>query len=461
MSKPFVPDTPQILMRNHLRKHDHALLFVGMGVGKTASCLLTIRELLRELEIRSVLVVAPLRVANLTWPEEVRDWKEFSWMKVANLRTRRGKEAFLRGSAHIYTINYESLPMLCNLVASNKGEIPYDVIIFDELTKAKNPQSKRINRFRNKVPRPKHVWGLTGTPTPNSLMDLFAQVRLVDGGQRLGENFMRYKNAFFEKADYMGYSWRIKEGAQGTIEGAISDITLTLRSKDWVDIPEPEIIDEELTMGEETMADYLKFEKELILELKQGGEITAANAAVLVTKLLQFTSGAAYDVDRNTLGVHDTKMEALRRIYTKADGPVLVAVNFQHEQDRIRKAFPHARFFRDAKTPESLATLVRDWNEGKIMMLVAHPKSVGHGLNLQRGGRRMVWFTLGYSREDYEQMICRLARRGQTGQVVIHRLICKDTIDEVVCEVLANKASTEHKLLRSLAMLEELRDNTP
>lgn len=458
MSRPFTPDTPQTMMRDHLRRHDHSLLFVGMGVGKTASCLFTIRELLRELEIRSVLVVAPLRVANLTWPEEVRNWKEFSWMRVANLRTRHGKEAFLRGSAHIYTINYESLPMLCNLVASNKGEIPYDVVIFDELTKAKNPNSKRINRFRSRVPRPQRVWGLTGTPTPNSLMDLFAQVRLVDGGKRLGENFMRYKNAFFEKADWMGYTWRIKEGAQGTIEGAISDITLTIRSKDWVNIPEPEIIDEELNLGEEVMRDYLRFEKELILELKQGGEITAANAAVLVTKLLQFTSGAAYDSERNALGVHETKMDALRRIYRKAGEPVMVAVQFKHEQDRIKEAFPEARFFRDAKTPADLAILVREWSDGSIPMLVAHPKSVGHGLNLQHGGRRMIWFSLGYSREDYEQMICRLARRGQKGQVIIHRLICTDTIDEVVCEVLASKADTENKLLRSLAMLEELRD---
>jgi SNF2 family DNA or RNA helicase len=458
MTKPFIPDTPQVIAHAHLMRCPHALLFVGMGIGKTASCLSALRTLFCELEAEGALVVAPNRVANLTWPEEVRDWDEFKWMKVANLRTPAGKAAFLDGKADIYTINYESLHVVSNLVAARGGTLPYDVCIWDELTKAKNPSAKRINRFRTKVPRPPRVWGLTGTPMPNSELDLFAQVRLIDDGVRLGKTFMLYRETYFSKADYMGYKWEVREGARNTIEERISDITLTLRSKDWVDIPDPIVEDVEIPMDEDLTEQYREFEKTLILQLKEGGEITAATAAALVTKLLQFTSGASYDEFKDVHVIHTLKVDALRRLVAKTDGPVLVAVNFQHEQDRLRKAFPQAEFFRDAATATQQAALKDRWNAGKVPVLVAHPKSVGHGLNLQHGGSTLVWTTLTYSREDYEQMICRLARRGQTKQVRVYRLIIPGTVDEVVASVVESKADNEAKLLNALTMLEALRN---
>ena len=456
MSNPFTPDEPQVIFHDHALASDKVLGFIGMGVGKTAACLLTLRTLMLDLDVTAALVVAPNRVARLTWPEEVRDWDEFKWLRVADLRTPRGKEQFMDGKANLYCITYESLHIVTNMVRARNGVLPYEVEIWDELTMAKNPSSKRVQRFRRGTPRTQRRWGLTGTPMPNSELDLFAQVRLIDDGQRLGEAFMRYRETYFQKADWMGYKWEIREGASQTIEGRISDITLTMRSKDWVDIPEPVVEDVEVSLPDSVMEQYKQFEKDLILELEAGGQITAANAAVLVTKLLQFTSGASYDSEGVVHWVHEAKMVALKQIIAAASGPVLVAVNFKHEQTRIKKLLG-AELFSDATTPAAQAALKDRWNRGEVPVLVAHPKSVGHGLNLQHGGHEMVWVTLTYSREGYEQMICRLARRGQKNRVKVHRLICPGTVDEVVATVLASKADTETKLLNSLSMLEALR----
>jgi hypothetical protein len=460
MTESFTPDKAQLLVHKHLLLHRLSLLFVGMGIGKTAACLYALRTLFHECQLSSVLVVAPNRVANITWPEEVRDWKEFRWMRVANLRTPEGKKAFLgHNQADIFLINYESLHVLTKLVKQRGGTIPYDLVIFDELTKAKNPNSKRINRFRRLVPQTEYRWGLTGTPMPNSELDLFAQVRLIDDGKRLGSVYMQYKERFFEKEDWHGYKWRIKEGASNTIEGRISDITLTLRSADWVDIPEPVVVDVPVAFDADLTKAYLTFEKELVMELRNGGLITATNAAALVSKLLQFTSGASYDAERKVHRIHNLKLKALKQLQKDHKGkPLLVAVNFQHEQARIRRHFPEAEFFADATTESQQRELKRRWNAGEIQMLVAHPKSVGHGLNLQYGGHIIVWFTLTYSREDYEQMICRLARRGQKEIVLIYRLIVPKSIDEVVAGVVESKAANEAKLLNALTMLESMRD---
>ena len=456
--KHFMPEQPQVLMQQHLMNTPRALCYVGMGIGKTAACLSTICEMFLEGMISGVLVVAPNRVATLTWPEEVRDWKQFRWLKAVSLKTDYGRRCFINGSAHIYIINYESLDKVTKLVRARNGIPPYDLVVWDELTKAKNPSSKRINRFRDSVPQVERAWGLTGTPMPNSELDLFAQVRLIDGGERLGKVFMQYRNRFFHQADYQGYKWGVNKGARNTIEERIADITITLHSKEWVDIPEPVINDVEVPFDSELMDQYKKFERDLILELRDGGTITAANAAALVTKLLQYTSGASYDEERCVQHVHNLKLLALKKlVQAHAGEPMLVAVAYQHEQDRIRRHFPQAKFFADAKSPTAQTKLKDEWNAGKVPMLVAHPKSVGHGLNLQHGGRHLVWWTLTYSREDYEQTICRLARRGQKHQVMVHRLLVPDTVDEVVVEVLENKASNEASMLKALTMLERMR----
>lgn len=462
----FTPEKPQRLMIDHLLTHEIAYCIVGMGIGKTASCLAAWKELKDRGMSKGVLVLAPLRVANLTWPMEVAQWDQFKKLRVANLRTPIGRGAFIAGIADIYVINYDSIPMLVKLVEKRGGSVPYDTIIYDESTKAKNPKSKRIDMLRKQVPAVPRRWALTGTPAPNSDLDLFPQVRLLDDGERLGRSFHQFKQSWFHPQNPMfeHSKWIINgDDAKARIQQRISDITITLRSSDWLtDVPDAVIEDIEIPMPEATMEAYLEFERELVLELKQSNvQITAANAAALVSKLLQYTSGALYDAERKMHAVHNLKLDALAKLYKAEKSPLLVAVAFRHEQERIRKRFPEARFFEDAKSAEMQKSLLVQWNRGEIPMLVAHPRSIGHGLNLQKGSHRMCWTTLTYSREDYEQFIARLWRRGQTNVVQVHRLMCPGTVDDMVASVLESKQQNERQLLDALIMLESMRDKKP
>lgn len=331
-------------------------------------------------------------------------------------------------------------------------------------TKAKNPKAKRIAAFRKQLPPVDRRIAMSGTPAPNSLLDLWAQVRLLDDGERLGHSFEQFKRTYFHATDYMEYNWVANDGAKERIEQKISDITLVLRSKDWLtDVPEPVFEDVEIKMDDALAAQYRKFEQDLIMEIRNA-QITAMNAAALVTKLLQFTSGAIYDGDKVAHTLHDLKLDALRKIYKDTKGPVLVAINFKHEQDRIRRLFPEARFFADAKTQQSQIDLLAQWNRREIPMLVVHPKSCGHGLNIQFGSNTIVYTSLPWSRENYEQTIARLVRRGQKEVTTVYRLMCPGTVDDAIATSLENKKDTEQRLLAALMMLEsakELKLNVP
>jgi len=454
----FTPAEPQQIIKDHLLTTQDALLFVGMGIGKSAACLDTLNELFSTAAAFGALIVAPLRVANLTWPMEVRGWDQFSWMRVANLRTEAGQRAFLNGRAHIYTINYEALNTLVSLVDRRGGKLPYDVVIFDELTRAKNPSSKRINLYRRKVPRAERQWGLTGTPAPNSTMDLFSQVRLVDNGERLGRNYGEFLRTYYYAPSIPHRPWEAKAFTAATLENKIADITVTLKSSEWLDIPDTSYEDVEINFTPELQKRYHTLEEELVLELSKEKILNVANAAALVTKLLQFTSGHVYDEERGVHHVHHLKFDALKKIAKEEKQPLFVASIFKHEQDRIRQLFPQAKFFGDAKNERTQEALLNEWNAGKIPMLVSHPASVGHGLNFQHGGSVIVWMTLTYSREYYEQMIARLARRGQKNVTKVYRLIVPGTVDDAVAEALANKAENEARLISALQMLESYRN---
>lgn len=452
----FTPEPPQVIAIKRMTTQDVVFNIIGMGIGKTASVLAAFKQLQDDLMVSSMLVIAPMRVCNLTWPMEVEQWDDFKHMKVANLRTDLGKRAFIAGSADIYVINYESIPTLIKLVEKRGGKAPYQVVVYDELTRAKNPSAKRINMLRRDMPPVRYRFGLTGTPAPNSLLDLFAQVRLLDDGQRLGRSFDHFKKTYFHSTDYMQYNWEPNEGAQERIDARIADITLTLRSSDWLkDVPDCCINDVEVHLSAPLKEQYEEFKKELIIQLHREVEITAANAAALVSKLLQFTSGAIYDGEKKVHDVHTLKTDALAKIVKETKGPVLVLCAFIHEQERIRKKFPQARFFADATTPSLQMQLITQWNRKEIPMLVGHPRSMSHGLNLQAGSQTMVWMSLTYSREEYEQAIARLHRRGQKDVVTVHRLMCPDTVDDVVAEVLEEKRNTEQRLITALMLLEK------
>lgn len=453
----FTPVRPQVLIDEHLRECKDALIFVGMGLGKTAAILNRLNSMFLEGQAFGALIIAPMRVANLTWPMETRDWDQFNWMKIANLRTESGQRHFINGTAHLYTINYDAMALLVSLVERRKGMLPYDVAIYDELTRAKNPSSKRINMYRRKVPRVEYHWGLTGTPIPNRYLDLFGQVRLVDGGERLGSNYVHFKRTYFCGSEMSHQPWRAKEGATAQIEERIADITLTLKTSDWLDLPDTIFDDVEITFTKELMDRYRKLEELLVIELKKDKVLNVANAAALVTKLLQFTSGHMYDEEKKVHHIHDLKISALKKIAKEEDTPLLIATIYKHEQDRIRAQMPGAAFFADAKSLSSQEKLIDAWNAGKVPLLVAHPGSVGHGLNLQYGCNRMAWMSLTYNREHYDQMIHRLKRRGQKNVVKVSRLMVPGTVDDAVAEALANKAEDEARLFATLQMLESFR----
>jgi len=455
----FVPLEPQIIIDRHLQRCPRALVFAGMGISKTAAVLMRLNELFLSGDAVAALIVAPLRVANLTWPAEVKGWNPFSWMKVANLRTEAGQRDFLRGQAHLYLINYDSLHLLVSLVERRKNTIPYDVEVWDEITRAKSPGSKRINFFRRKMINlraPRRI-GLTGTPQPNSTMDLFAQVRLIDDGERLGTSSTKFKEEYFCHPAYQFSPWVAKQGAKETIEKKISDITVTLKSSDWLNIPDTVYEDVEVQFTPELEKKYKTLEKDLVIELKKDKMINITSSAALVTKLLQFTSGEMYDDEKQSHPIHNLKFETLVKIVKQEKQPIFVACMFKHEYKRMREQFPQSVFFNDAKTIATQTQLMNDWNAKKIPILFAHPASIGHGLNLQFGSSVLVFISLTYNSEYYDQIICRFARRGQTEITKVYRLMVPGTVDDAVAESLAIKAENQSRLLSALQMLESYR----
>lgn len=457
----FSPVEPQQIFLSRLAQQKRTLGYIGMGIGKSAAVLQHLCDLFLSADATAALIVGPVRVIQITWPNEGHHWEQFRWLKFANLRTEYGQRCFLNGTAHVYLCNYEYLHQLVSLVERRKGTVPYDVEVWDEITKSKNPGSKRINFFRRKladVRAPRRI-GLSGTPMPNTEMDLFAQVRLIDDGERLGTSSEKFKKEYFFPPENMfqpGAKWRAKANTSQRIEDKISDLTVTLKSSDWLDIPDTVVEDIEIEFPKDLRERYRTLEKELVLELKSK-TMNVANSAALITKLLQFTSGYVYDEDREVHHVHDLKYDALKKIVAQCKS-LFVAYCFQHEEQRLRELFPQARFFNDAKNETTQKKLIEDWNAGRIKMLVGHPASMGHGLNLQHGGSELVWISGTYNREWYDQTIARFARRGQENITRVYRLMVNNTVDWAVAEALAEKTANEARLISALQMLESMRN---
>ena len=404
-----------------------------------------------------MLVVAPLAVCNLTWPNEVAKFQQFNQMRIADLRTEDGQRQFLRGNAHIYTVNWESLPTVAVLLAKQKSlAVPYDMVVFDESSKAKSVKSKRAEIYRQYCPRVARQIAMTGTPASNSEADLWGQMMMVDGGKRLGPSFSNFQKTYFKPTDFHKYKWVLKDGAGERIYKRISDVTLTLRTSDWLDLPDTVVNDVEVDLGSVLMSQYNRFEDDLVTQIRDK-VITAPNAAALITKLMQFTSGATYDEDRLVHQIHDKKVKALVETVKRINAPTLIGYAYQHEVDRLRKALPKAEFFSDYKNKVAQVQMLARWNAGKIPQLVAHPASMAHGLNMQDGGCNLIWYSQTYSREKSEQMLGRLFRRGQQNKVNLWRLMCPGTVDYAVALALENKAASENTLLTALQSLEAFR----
>lgn len=442
----------QEIMHDHLRKNDVAALWVDMGLGKTASVLTALDFYISDGDSKGALIIAPLRVSLLTWPNEIEKW--YPWMKFVHLRTKEGQEAWRKGEANIYLLNYDMLGTtgITELFDSTKAlDWPVDTVVWDEISKAKSHKSKRIKSFFPYRKFFKRHWGLTGTPIANSYLDLFNPFRLLDGGVRLGTSFHKYAGSFFD-SDYMGWSYKIKgDWAKKKIEESIEDITLTLKAAEYMDIPPTEYIDHDVALHFTDYRRYKELEKQFLLKIKDE-HIVGTNAAVLVGKLLQFTSGAIYNEEKRVVYVHDEKLDALLELikkFKKENRNVLVLTSYIHEMDRILSNCEDARFFYNGAET--------DWNAGKIKVLVADPRSIGHGLNLQDGGSDIIWFTPTYSRELYDQANARLIRTGQTKPTTVTRLLVKDTIDWAVVEALRAKGDEQQGLKSAIVNLQQLR----
>lgn len=431
----------QTVARDHLVNHDRAAAFMGIGLGKTATTLEAWRTLLAEGATKSLLVVAPMRVANLTWPNEIKKWDQFRSLRYEKLRDVDDRPS---GKAQIYLTNYERLGKLRDLSFC-------DTIVFDELTKAKNPSSERINYIRGLMGTKYRRWGLTGTPRPNSLMELFAQIRLLDDGKRLGMSHAMFEQTYFEK-EWGGYKVTPIEGAKEKIYQRIADIAITLRSSDYLDIPDTVEEDIYVPLPQSAHAIYRKLERELLVVI-DNDEVTAINAGVLVNKLLQVCGGAVYanGEERTVVNIHDSKITALKKLLVDLKGETaLIACNYIHERERICKAIPGAVDGQKFK-----GDIEDAWNSGSIKYLVTDPRAMGHGLNMQQGGRNTIWYSPCYSRELYDQLNGRLARRGQDEETRVFRLVCPGTMDDCAIEALRTRGEDQTEMLAVLSAFRE------
>lgn len=450
----YTPHSYQAYAIEFIKTHLIALLFLDMGLGKTSICLMAIKELMyREFSITKVLVVAPLRVARDTWPAEVRKWEEVSGLRVSVLiGTSKEREAAFQKNADIYTINRENLKWLVDYLESHRKKWPFDMVILDELSSFKNPKSLRFKALRRVRPYIKRIVGLTGTPASNGLMDLWAEVAAVDGGKRLGRFIGNYRATYFtpdRMNPYTGivYSYSLRPGAEEEIYDRISDITISMKAKDYLHMPEAVIVKHEVSMDKTERSVYEKLKEELVTTIK-GEEITASNAAVLSGKLLQLASGAIYSDDGKIMNIHEKKLDMLSDLVEQANGkPVLVAYWFKHDHERIMKRLTDEGYHpRDLKTSKD----IEDWNKGVIEVGLISPASAGHGLNLQEGGHILIWYSMIWSLEMYQQTNHRLNRQGQKEVVSIHHIITKGTVDEEVMKALDEKDVTQEKLIAAV-----------
>ena len=419
-----------------------AAVLLDMGLGKTVISLTAIADLLFDsFEAHRILVVAPLRVARDTWPAEISKWQHLKHLTYAvAVGTIKERKAALSAGADITIINRENLGWL---IDSSGYEFDYDMVIIDELSSFKNHQSKRFQSLMKVRPKIKRIIGLTGTPSSNGLMDLWAEFKLLDFGERLGRFITHYRNNYFIPDKRNGeiiYSYKPMPYAEDAIYRKISDITISMKSTEHLQMPELITSQYEVQLSEEEEQRYEELKADFILELPEG-EITAANAASLTGKLSQLANGAIYDDEGNIVEFHDRKLDALEDIIESANGkPLLVAYWFKHDLQRIKKRFD----VREIKTSKDII----DWNNGDIPVAVIHPASAGHGLNLQAGGSTLIWFGLTWSLELYQQTNARLWRQGQSsGTVVIEHIITKGTIDERILKALSLKEVSQNALI--------------
>lgn len=427
----YEPHEYQEYAKEFVVNQNVSALFLDCGLGKTVITLTAIWELLLDyFEVRKVLVIAPLRVARDTWPAELHKWEHLKGIEMsAVLGSERERVAALNRRADVYVINRENVEWLAGY-----GKWDFDMVVIDELSSFKSHKAKRFKALKRVRPMVKRIVGLTGTPAPNGLIDLWAEIGLLDMGQRLGRFIGGYRERFFvpdKRSREMVFSYKPRDGAEEAIYGLISDICISMKAADYLEMPECIYNRVEVAMNEKEKKLYQQLERDMLIPFEDS-DIDAVNAAGLSNKLMQMANGAVYDENKAVKHIHDRKLEALEDLVEAANGKaVLIAYWYKHDLERIKECVGAV----ELNTAEDM----RRWNAGEISVAVIHPASAGHGLNLQAGGSTLIWFGLTWSLELYQQMNARLWRQGQKETVVIHHLIAIGTLDERVMEALEKK----------------------
>lgn len=447
----FNPHEYQKYTVEQIIKKSHIALILDMGLGKTVCTLTALNELMYErFDINKVLVIAPLRVADMTWQEEIEKWDHLQGLRLSKiLGTQAERLSALHQDADIYVINRENIKWLVTYYLEHKNQKwKFDTIVIDESSSFKNPQSQRFKAVRKVTPIAKRVILLTGTPAPNSLMDLWPQIFLLDQGKRLGRTITSYRNAFFtpgRRNRTVIFDYELRPGAEKEIYRRISDVAVSLKAEDHLQMPERVDNFIEIKMPPKIKAIYDEMERDYLIEIDED-QITATSAGVVSNKLLQMANGAVYDENRKVVHIHDLKLEALQEIIEDNDKkPIMVLYNYQHDRERLLQYFAkyNPRELKNKKDKQ-------EWDRGEIQLLLAHPASMGHGLNLQAGGNIIVWFGLTYSLESYLQANARLYRQGQKESVIINHLVVKGTRDEDAIMRLKTKNYNQNDLIESI-----------
>lgn len=443
--------------------HPRCGLFMEMGLGKTICTLTAVQTLVDRMEIGAVLVIAPKKVAESTWSDEAASWAHLDLRVSVVTGTPAQRLAALREEADVYVLGRDSVVWLQSLKASQRPR--FDMVVLDELTSFKSPRAQRFKALRKMLPTVSRVVGLTGTPTPNGLIDLWAQIYCLDQGERLGPFVTRYRETYFhciEKNNIPIKVWP-KEGAEEAITAKISDICFTMKASDYLTLPGVEHHDVKVSIGAKAYEGYRRFEKERVEIFRQAlpaetsakaeaqdqaQSVTAQSAAALVNKLAQYANGCVYDEEGGEVEIHPAKVEMLMELVERAASPVLCFYAYKHDLRRIMERAPKGLRTRAYAGPDDL----RDWNAGKIDLLLAHPASTAYGLNMQSGGHVIVWFSTGWNMELYKQANARLYRQGQRSRVDIYRLIAPGTVDERMAAALDGKERTQDSVVRRLAM---------